>query len=170
MLASTASLIDSLSAMTEIFSKAGRGHRLVLWSCVGSLSSLSRKQLLMRLETCSQFFSFHLTRSVKLEKIYFLLWIWRLLICCWEVYVSLYLSMSWRLATSLFFQLFLKSFLRFHRRLRLSPPLLWYLLRDFTPSIGPWSTEHFQREHTDFLFGRRGYWLSLFPRYVFCHS
>ena len=34
-----------------------------------------------------------------------------------------------------FFQLFLVSFLRFHRRIRLSPPLLWYLLRDFTPSI-----------------------------------
>lgn len=103
----------------------------MLCSCVESLSSLGRKQLLLRLETCSQLFSLHLTRRVELEKVYILLWLWRLLICCWEVYVSLDLTMSWRLATSLFFQLFLQSFLRFHRRLPLSPPLLWYLVRDF---------------------------------------
>ena len=79
----------------------------MLCSCVESLSSLGRKQLLLRLETCSQLFSLHLTRSVELEKVYILLWLWRLLICCWEVYVSLDLSVSWRLATSLFFHAFL---------------------------------------------------------------
>ena len=113
----------------------------MLWTCVGSLSSLGRKQLLLRLETCSQFFSLHLTRSVQLEKVYFLLWIWRLLICCWEVYVSLYLSVSWRLATSvlpafLTIILTVSSQDSFITTAALISPERFYAIY----TIGPWST------------------------------
>ena len=43
-----------------------------------------------------------------------------------------------------------------------SLPLLWYVLRDFTPSIGRWSTgRHFLRERTGSLFWRSGHQVSL---------
>ena len=72
MLALTASLIDSLSAMTEIFSKEE-----VIARCCGHASEayplLVGSSCYYCWKPCSQFFSLHLTGSVELEKVYILL-------------------------------------------------------------------------------------------------
>ena len=49
-------------------------------------------------------------------------------------------------------------------------PLLWYLLKDFMPFSGRWSTEHFPRENTSLLFWWLGHWLSYFLRFIDCFS
>ena len=57
---------------------------------------------------------------------------------------------------------FIAGFVYHHRCFDIS----WEILRH----LYYWPLKHLQREHTHVLFGRRGYWLSLFPRYMFCHS
>ena len=58
-----------------------------------------RKLLLSSWGIYSQLHSLHLTRSFERRKVYILLWIWRLLIWCWELSISLLLFFpgeSWK--------------------------------------------------------------------------
>ena len=55
---------------------------------------LRLKLLSFSWETCSQLYFLHLTRNYDLRKVYILFWIWHLLICFWEVYVSLCMFIS----------------------------------------------------------------------------
>ena len=128
-----------------------------------------RKLLLSSWGICSQLHSLHLTRNFEKRKVYILLWIWRLLIWCWEESFSLLLFLSWWLQKTrhhmkdpLFSSKSSSCFSHWPRLL----PLLWYLLRDFTPFIGHYSTEHFLRARTGLLFWWCGRWLSCFPRFM----